>query len=260
LAIVLQLIDAIICVSAPYNYDAMVAARYIGGIGIGLITVAFIIHNSEVAPNNERGKWCAVEQSGLGLGIAVQVIMDSMWDPALPIGNNQVHGIIGIVFAIVGLAILILSVESPIFYLRRNDAKKANTCQWELLAKKANTEDCKLAFEENNLYVAEGTSETVIHELTVAMVPFFKMFLCRCLCAFSFSLPLTDTIILSTIAWQGSMYSWPIIVWRLLRWIGTLIAFFIIDRVGRKFMSMLGLICMAGLMLGILFADMIQYS
>ncbi|XP_034484576.1 putative polyol transporter 2 [Drosophila innubila] len=250
LAILLQLIDAIICVSAPYNYNAMVAARYIGGIGIGLITVAFIIHNSEVAPNNERGKWCAVEQSGLGLGIAVQVIMDSMWDPALPIGNNQVHGIIGIVFAIVGLAILILSVESPIFYLRRNDARKANTCQWELLDKKANTEDCKLAFEENNLYVAEGTSETLIHELTVAMVPFFKMFLCRCLVAFSFSLPLTDTIITSTLAWQGTMYSWPIIVWRLLRWIGTLIAFFIIDRLGRKFLSMLGLICMAGLMLG----------
>lgn len=250
LSILLQMIDAIICVSAPYNYNAMVAARYIGGIGIGIITVAFIIHNSEVAPNNERGKWCAVEQSGLGLGIAVQVIMDSMWNPALPIGNNQVHGIIGIVFAIVGITILILSVESPIFYLRQNDAKRANTCQWELLNKKANLEDCKVAFGENNLYVAEGTSETLIHELTVAMIPFFKMMLCRCLVAFSFSLPLTETIITSTIAWQGTMYSWPIIVWRLLRWFGTLVAFAIIDSIGRKFLSMLGLICMAGLMLG----------
>ncbi|KAM8704160.1 hypothetical protein ACLKA7_008714 [Drosophila subpalustris] len=249
-AIVLQLIDAIICVSAPYNYDAMVAARYIGGIGIGLITVAFIIHNSEVAPKNERGKWCAVEQSGLGLGIAVQVIMDSMWNPALPIGNNQVHGIIGIGFAIVAIAILILSVESPIFYLRRNNDMKANTCQWELLDKKADTEDCKVAFAENNRYVAEGTSETLAHEITVAMVPYFKMFLCRCLVAFSFSLPLTHTIISSTTSWKGTMYSWPIIVWRLLRWIGTLIALLVMDKLGRKILSMLGLICMAGLMLG----------
>ncbi|XP_060647832.1 uncharacterized protein LOC132785652 isoform X1 [Drosophila nasuta] len=249
-AILLQLIDAIICVSAPYNYDAMVAARYIGGIGIGLITVAFIIHNSEVAPNNERGKWCAVEQSGLGLGIAVQVIMDSMWNPALPIGNNQVHGIIGISFAIIAIAILILSVESPIFYLRRNNDLKANTCQWELLHKRATIEDCKLAFAENSQYVLEGNRETLVHELIVAMVPFLKMLLCRCLVAFSFSLPLTETIIESTTVWQGTMYSWPIIVWRILRWIGTLLAILAMDKMGRKLLSMLGLICMGGLMLG----------
>ncbi|KAH8307529.1 hypothetical protein KR044_000284 [Drosophila immigrans] len=249
-AIVLQLIDAIICVSAPYKYDAMVAARYLGGIGIGLITVAFVIHNSEVAPKNERGKWCAVEQSGLGLGIAVQVIMDSMWNPALPIGNNQVHGIIGIVFAIVAIGILILSVESPIFYLRRNDDMKANTCQWELLNKKATSDDCKVAFAENSRYVSEGTSETLGHELIVAMVPFLKMLICRCLVAFSFSFPLTLTIIASTTIWKGTMYSWPIIVWRILRWIGTLIAILVMDKLGRKLLSMLGLICMAGLMLG----------
>lgn len=262
LSILLQLIDAIIFVSAPYNYNAIVAARYVGGVGIGLITVAFIIHNSEVAPNNERGKWCAVEQTGLGLGIAVQVIMDSNWNPALPIGNNQVHGIIGIVFACVGIAVLVLHVESPIFYLRRNNDRKANTCQWELLNKKANLEDCKVVFGENNLYVAEGTSETVCHELTVAMVPFFKMFLCRSLVAFSFSLPLSSTIIASTMVWQGSMYSWPIILWRILRWIGTLIALSVMDTLGRKLLSMLGLICMGGLMLGMagIFSDALNVA
>ncbi|KAH8359724.1 hypothetical protein KR093_008610 [Drosophila rubida] len=249
-AIVLQLIDAIICVSAPYNYDAMVAARYIGGIGIGLITVAFIIHNSEVAPSNERGKWCAVEQSGLGLGIAVQVIMDSMWNPALPIGNNQVHGIIGIAFAVVAIAILILSVESPIFYMRRNDNAKAQTCQWQLLDKKANMKDYQLAYAETSRYVSEGSSEPLSHELTVALVPLLKMLICRCLVAFSFSLPLTHTIISSTTVWKGTMYSWPIIVWRILRWIGTLISIIVMDKLGRKLLSLLGLICMAGLMLG----------
>ncbi|TDG45060.1 hypothetical protein AWZ03_008485 [Drosophila navojoa] len=249
-ATVLQLIDAIICVSAPYNYDAMVAARYIGGIGIGFISVAFIIHNAEVAPNDARGKWCAVEQSGLGLGIAVQVIMDSMWNPALPFGNNQVHGIIGIVFAIVAIAVLILSVESPIFYLRRNDYDKASDCQWELMDKKATPKDQREALEENKSYVSEGTHETIGHDLVVAIVPCIKMLLCRCLVAFSFSMPLTQTIIASSDAWKGTLYSWPIIVWRILRWIGTLISILVMDKLGRKLLAMLGLVCMGGLMLG----------
>ncbi|XP_030571926.1 sugar transporter ERD6-like 4 [Drosophila novamexicana] len=250
LAIVMQLIDAIICVSAPYNYEAMVAARYIGGIGIGVITVPFIIHNSEVAPSDARGKWCAVEQSGLGLGIAIQVIMDSMWNPALSIGNNQVHGIIGIVFAIVAIAILMLSVESPIFQLRRNDYEMAITCQWELMDKNATSEDHNEALEENKRYVSEGSHESLGHDLSASMIPFIKMFFCRCLVAFSFSVPLTKTIIASTVVWQGTMYSWPIIVWRILRWIGTLLAILVMDKLGRKLLSMVALVCMAGLMLG----------
>ncbi|XP_064535608.1 proton myo-inositol cotransporter hmit-1.3-like isoform X2 [Drosophila montana] len=238
LAIVMQLIDAIICVSAPYNYEAMVAARYIGGIAIGFITVPFIIHNSEVAPSNARGKWCAVEQSGLGLGIAIQVIMDSMWNPALSIGNNQVHGIIGIVFAIIAIAILMLSVESPIFQLRRNDYVKANTCQWELMDKNATSEDHNEALEENKRYVSEGSHESLGHDLSASMIPFIKMFFCRCLVAFSFSAPLTKTIIASSVVWKGTMYSWPIIVWRILRWIGTLVAILVMDKLGRKLLSM----------------------
>lgn len=236
--------------SAPYNYDAMVAARYIGGIGIGLITVAFIIHNSEVAPSMARGKWCAVEQSGLGLGIAIQVIMDSMWNPTNAIACNQVHGIIGIGFAVVALAILVLSVESPIYHMQKNDQEEASSCQWKLLDRDCSSEDYRAAFVENSQYVAEGTINNVSHDLTLAMVPFLKMLLCRCCVAFSFSLPLTLTIISSTKIWMGTMYSWPIIVWRILRWIGTLVAILVMDKVGRKLLSMLGLICMAGLMLG----------
>lgn len=228
----------------------MVAARYIGGIGIGFITVAFIIHNAEVAPIEARGKWCAVEQSGLGLGIAVQVIMDSMWNPALTIGNNQVHGIIGIVFAIIAIAVIILSVESPIFHLRRNDYDKANDCQWQLMSKEATANEQTELLEENKRYVSEGVHESISHDLVVSVVPFFKMFFCRCLVAFSFSMPLTQTIIASSTVWKGTLYSWPIIVWRLLRWIGTLISILVMDKLGRKLLAMLGLVCMAGLMLG----------
>ncbi|KAH8417403.1 hypothetical protein KR222_010524 [Zaprionus bogoriensis] len=250
LAMLTQLIDAIICVSAPYNYDAIVAARYIGGIGIGLITVAFIIHNSEVAPNESRGKWCAVEQSGLGLGIAVQVIMDSMWNPATPIANNQVHGIIGIAFALIAMAILVLSVESPIYYLRRNEEENASSCQWKLLSRDCATEEFQEVFAENRQYVTEGRINSLSHDLALSVVPFIKMFFCRCCVAFSFSLPLTHTIINSTVVWKGTMYSWPIVVWRILRWIGTLISILVMDKLGRKILSLLGLLCMAGLMLG----------
>ncbi|EDV93826.1 GH19544, partial [Drosophila grimshawi] len=249
-AIVTNLVDAIICVSAPYNYDAMVAARYIGGIGIGFATIAFLIHNSEAAPDTARGKWCAVEQSGMGLGIAVQVIMDSDWNPYNNIAANQVHGIIGIVFSLVAIGILILSVESPIYHLRRNNYNEASDCQWQLLEKKATSKDYDAAFEEKKTYVSEGVHESIGHDLAVAVVPFIKMLICRCLVAFSFSIPLTQTIIASTIVWQGTMYAWPIIVWRVLRFLGTIIGIVVMDFLGRKLLTIVGLACMGGLMLG----------
>lgn len=99
----MNLIDAIIFVSAPYEYESILAARYVGGVGIGLITVPFLIHSAEIASSTNRGTCCALEQYGLALGVAIQVIYDSQWSQGLGMTINRVHGIFGIVFTAIAL-------------------------------------------------------------------------------------------------------------------------------------------------------------
>ncbi|XP_064535610.1 uncharacterized protein LOC135426454 [Drosophila montana] len=245
----MQMIDAIIFVSAPYNYTSIVAARYVGGAGIGLITVAFIIHNSEVATRSTRGLWCGLEQYGLALGIAIQVIIDSQWDTYSYVGVNCSHGIFGIVFSLIATGSVAMSVESPIFYLSKNDEEKARSCQWMLLPNSASTEACNEALDEAKRYVSASTSQSFGAELVGSITPFIKMIFSRCLVAFTFSLPLSYLMEISTFDSQGSL-NWPIILWGILRWIGTIFTIALVDKLGRKFISLLGLLCMAALMLG----------
>jgi len=75
----MQLTGSIIFTAAPADYSACLAARYLAGLGIGLITVPFLIHNAEVASNNLRGVNGGMEQCGLALGIFFQVIFTTEW-------------------------------------------------------------------------------------------------------------------------------------------------------------------------------------
>lgn len=242
------MIDGIIFVSTA-EYNALIAARYLGGAGIGLITVAFIIHNSEISLPNSRGWWCALEQYGLALGIAIQVIIDTQWDASSSIDANCAHGIFGIVFSLVATGAVVVSIESPIFYLRRNNEEKAHTLQAMLLSSSKSSEACKAAFEEAKHYVSVGSSQSTGQQLASSVMPFIKMLFSRCLVPLTFSLPLSASMITSTVVAELAL-NWPIVVWGLLRWFGTFFSMALLDKVGRKFVSLLGLVCMAGLTLG----------
>ncbi|EDV93828.1 GH19545 [Drosophila grimshawi] len=253
LAGILQLIDAIIFVSEPNDYTSIVAARYVGGVGIGLLTVAFIIHNSEVYLGFSRGKWCGLEQFGMTLGILIQVLMDSQWhsSSSSSITINEVHGIIGIVFAAFATSSVAMSVESPIFHLRQGDENGARTSQTHLLGTATPQDVYNTLFDEYKRYVMEGTSQSFGKQLASSVVPFIKMIFCRCLVAFSFSVPLSLTMLGSTLIWKASMLSWPMILWSILRFIGALLAICSVDLIGRKFVSLVGLLCMSALMLSL---------
>ncbi|XP_034117828.2 uncharacterized protein LOC117576846 [Drosophila albomicans] len=244
----LQLIDAIIFVSAPTQYTAIVAARYLGGVGIGIITVSFIIHNSEAVSSKYRGVLAALEQYGLALGIAMQVIMTAEWSSYSDFQMNTAHGIFGIVFSLFGTAFIYFSVESPIFYLRKNNEEMARSCQWHHMPTTTSNNACHEALEEAKRYVAEASSLSFVEELAASAMPFVKMIFCRCLVAFTFSGPLSLAMSLNNIA-VYDYDDWSTIVWGVLRLIGTIVTILLVDTVGRKFVSVLGLLCMGALML-----------
>ncbi|EDV93829.1 probable metabolite transport protein CsbC [Drosophila grimshawi] len=248
LAGVMLMIDAIICVANPTEYASMVAARYVGGAGLGLLTVVFIIHITEASTSNERGRWCGVEQSGLALGIAIQVILDSQYSSYDALTVTQAHGIFGIVFTVFATSLLAFSIESPIFLLRKNKEDKAKLCQWQLMPPVTSTAAFEEAFAEVKRYVEEGNSQSIGVQLSKSVMPFIKLLLCRCLVAFTFSLPLSQAMLISTIV-SETYLNWTVVVFGLLRWIASYFAISLVDTLGRKLTSVLGLVCMAGLML-----------
>ncbi|KAH8356434.1 hypothetical protein KR200_002198, partial [Drosophila serrata] len=247
---VMNLIDAIIFVSAPYEYESILAARYVGGVGIGLITVPFLIHSAEIASSSNRGSCSAMEQYGLALGVAIQVIYDSQWTQSLDMTVNRVHGIFGIVFTAIALGSLAVSTESPIFYIRQNQEQKARASLKRLMGGYWTQESGERAYNEAKLYVVEGSSQGVGEQLGESLMPFLKLLLFRCFVAFSFSLPLSLSMLSSTYEVENTTIAWPPVIFGILRLIGALITIGVLDPVGRKFVSLLGLMCMAGLMLG----------
>ncbi|XP_016926501.3 uncharacterized protein [Drosophila suzukii] len=247
---VMNLIDAIIFVSAPYQYESILAARYVGGVGIGLITVPFLIHSAEIASSSNRGTCCALEQYGLALGVAIQVIYDSQWSVSLGMTINRVHGIFGIVFTAIALGSVAITIDSPIFYIRQNQEQKARASVKQLMGVFWTREAGDRVYDEAKLYVVEGSSQGVGEQLKESIMPFLKLLLFRCFVAFTFSIPLSESLVETTQLVEGSTYSWPTIIFGILRLIGALITFGILDTAGRKFVSLLGLMCMAGLMLG----------
>ncbi|XP_068146031.1 uncharacterized protein [Drosophila tropicalis] len=250
---IMELIDAIIFVSAPYEYESILAARWLGGVGIGLITVPFLIHSSEAASPNNRGLVSGSEQLGLSLGMAIQVIYNSQWEyEYLNMASNRVHGIFGIIFSAIALGSLSMSVESPTFYITRNQESKGRECQRILLGGPL-CSDVLLdkTYGEAKLYVVEGESESIGHQLAASVMPFLKMLLFRSIVAFSFSTPLTCALLWSSYEYLGYNHGWPLFVYGLLRLVGAALGVGFSDWPGRKFTSLLGLICMAALMLSI---------
>ncbi|EDW97334.1 probable polyol transporter 6 [Drosophila yakuba] len=243
----MQLTGSIIFTCKPFDYGCLLAARYVAGAGIGLITVPFLIHSAEVATDNHRGVSGSMEQFGLALGIAIQVIYDTQWVDDKEASVNEVHGIIGIVFSIIGLGMTALSIESPIYYLRLKQKEKARKCHQTLLGSFNHSVD--LEFEEVQLYVAESQKRTFWQELWSSVVPFIKLLLYRGFVAFSFSLALSESLIKSTLLTEGSISCWPVTVWGLVRLLGVLVAQASLDKLGRKLISLVGLLCMAILML-----------
>ena len=67
---VLFLISAVGCGLAP-NVEIFIAARLIGGIGIGISTVAAPLYISEIAPPAQRGRLAAMFQFNIVLGIVI---------------------------------------------------------------------------------------------------------------------------------------------------------------------------------------------
>ena len=89
---VLYIISAVGCAFAP-GVDAFIAARFIGGLGIGISTVAAPLYISEIAPSEYRGRLAGMFQFNIVFGIVVAFASNAL---LAGIGENAWRWMLGV--------------------------------------------------------------------------------------------------------------------------------------------------------------------
>ena len=119
---VLYVISAVGCGFAPEVYS-FIAARFIGGIGIGISTVAAPLYISEIAPPSHRGRLAGMFQFNIVFGIVVAFASNAMLGG---IGENAWRWMLGVAaFPSVAYTLMCLGIpESPRWLLGRKGDRR----------------------------------------------------------------------------------------------------------------------------------------
>ncbi|XP_037942735.1 facilitated trehalose transporter Tret1-2 homolog [Teleopsis dalmanni] len=244
---ILVLAGGIIFTSAPDNYDAILAARYINGFAIGFAVIPFLVLGSEIGVRSYRGTCLSLEQYGLALGIMIQIVYATQWSSYYDFSANRLHGIITIVIAVFALGATYSIIESPIYYLRKGDEGAALESLRRLQRPYVVTDATRAQLEELKLYMQEDRD---IYAPRTHM-PLLKAILFRAMVPFTFTLPLNLTIFFASTISMGYVDSWPPIVYGVLRFLGTFLPLWLMDGLGRKSVSLFSLLIIGGLTIGI---------
>jgi sugar porter (SP) family MFS transporter len=120
---VLYVISALGCAYA-WNVESFIAARVIGGIGIGISTVAAPLYISEIAPPAYRGRLAGMFQFNIVFGILVAFASNAL---LAGIGENSWRWMLGVaVFpSVIYTAMCFLIPESPRWLIGRKGNREA---------------------------------------------------------------------------------------------------------------------------------------
>jgi sugar porter (SP) family MFS transporter len=117
---VLYVISALGCAFAPDVYSFMVA-RFIGGLGIGMSTIAAPLYISEIAPPQRRGLLAGMFQFNIVFGILVAYASNAA---LAGVGENSWRWMLGVpvIPSIIYVAMCLVIPESPRWLIgRKND-------------------------------------------------------------------------------------------------------------------------------------------
>lgn len=221
----------IVFITSPNTTKALVAARYLNGIAVGLVMAPFLMHISEISRFKTRGACLGLEQLSLTFGMAMQMIIVAHWDPTSQFSANSLHGIIDILLAVFTFLSLIYFIESPVDYLRMGNEASALGSLAHLQRPPRVNSVTNILLLEHNTYVRE-------HEhlpWTSGLGPLMKMSFCRsAILAFTFSYPLS--VILKH-SMKVNVTFWPPIFAACLRLCGGFLSLMVIDKIGRKLVA-----------------------
>jgi SP family arabinose:H+ symporter-like MFS transporter len=143
---VLYLISAVGCAFSP-NVYVLIAARVIGGLGIGISTVAAPLYISEIAPPAFRGRLAGMFQFNIVFGILVAYLSNELLSG---IGENAWRWMLGVAaFPSLIYALLCLGIpESPRWLIARKGNLKAGMDVLKLIDPSASSEQIQARANE----------------------------------------------------------------------------------------------------------------
>jgi sugar porter (SP) family MFS transporter len=120
---VLYVISAVGCAYA-WNVSAFIAARFIGGLGIGISTVAAPLYISEIAPPAYRGRLAGMFQFNIVFGIVIAFLSNAL---LAGIGENAWRWMLGVAaFPSLLYTVLCFGIpESPRWLIARKGDREA---------------------------------------------------------------------------------------------------------------------------------------
>ncbi|MGZ9586000.1 sugar porter family MFS transporter [Paenibacillus marinisediminis] len=227
----------------PATFNGYIVARIIGGIGIGITSALCPLYNAEIAPAKYRGRLVALNQFATVTGIfltyfvnlAISGYGDNLWD--ISMGWRWMFGF-GVVPGVLFLVLLFFVPESPRWLIKQGKAAESLPIllkiHGEELAKKE-VLDIKKSFEQENGSIRELFSPT----LRIALIVGVGLAILQQVTGINAVMYYAPEIFKETGAGTNSALIQTILV-GFINFVFTILAIWLIDKVGRKVLLLAG--------------------
>ncbi|XP_011204813.2 uncharacterized protein LOC105227266 [Bactrocera dorsalis] len=243
--------SAIVAVSGYQYLGVLIASRYLDGICIGLATVSFITHVSEISSEHRRGFCLAFEQIGLAIGVYVQMLYTALWIPGTNFSPNLLMGLCNLFFGCMAAFLTYTQKDSAVFHMRKGDETGAIECLNVLYQPPILTENKQIAITDIKMYVAMNDSMSVGKSFALGLVPLIKMTIYRSMLSFIISLPIMLALNNGGIVSAPNVINWHPILYGFLGLLGPVVASTTLGGIGHKWLSLFTLLVAGGMFLGV---------
>ncbi|WP_256759418.1 sugar porter family MFS transporter [Cohnella sp. WQ 127256] len=232
----------------PDTFSDYIIARIIGGLGIGITSTLCPLYNAEIAPAKYRGRLVALNQLATVTGIflvyfintAIAGYGDDAWD--ISTAWRWMFGV-GIIPGVLFLILLFFVPESPRWLIKQKRAEQSLPIliriHGEELAKKE-VLDIKRSFQEESGSIRQLFSPA----LRLALIVGVGLAVLQQVTGINAVMYYAPEIFKATGAGTDASLSQTILV-GMINFIFTILAIWLIDRVGRKALLLIGSASMA---------------
>ncbi|XP_037820444.1 uncharacterized protein LOC119609660 [Lucilia sericata] len=241
----LVFISGILQLTDPNSYDTIMASRYLNGLAVGFIfPLTFVLIGEELIRPLRGFHACSVDTISFSCGIFIQIIYPKLFsnDPEAPFSATQMYGVLNIICGIIAFILTtIYLIESPIFYLLREDERMALDALKALQKPHELTAEIYEQLEEHKRYLAESKEKTFKENAIYGIPALLKLCFYRSFMALGFSYFVNFAFAYSSLVTaEPNTYFYIHIFYALARLLGPLIASFTLDSLGRKPIMIIG--------------------
>lgn len=210
---------------------------YLDGIGFGITIIPTIILGGEIASKNNRGILFVIPFT-INIGMFIQALYTELWYVEYnSFTSLQMQGVLSIVFGVMALASTLTILESPIYFLKRNNETEAIR-HIKLLRRYLNlNKEVKQTLEENKAFIEDDASRTLNQNLLSGVPALVKLSLMHGVSTLTFCFPMTVIFQITSSSGFNSYWlysSWTPYVYCLIRFIGNImgVVFLLNKRLG----------------------------